>query len=133
MNILVLIAAALIIAGLSIAIGIPVLDYYRVFCAGTAVDAVITHRKEKRGKVYFTWSYSMDGIYYSYPAKRGRRNEGRREGDRGALLLKKGDPRKVYELSDPQRRVILYITGGILILCGITAAWIWLTTGIELL
>lgn len=123
MNILVLIAAAFIAAGLYISVGIPVLDYYRVFCVGTAVDAVVAGRREKKGKTYLTWGYTIGDTYYSHPAKRGRRKEERKEGDRGALLLKKDNPFRVYELSDPQKRIIRCIAGAVLIMCGITAAW----------
>lgn len=119
MDIMILTAAAMIGAGLYAALIIPIVNSYRVFHAGIAVDAVITARREKKGRAYLTWSYTVNGTSYSYTARKGRNGERRREGDRGALLLKKGRPQKVYELTDPEKRFFLSSGGAILIMCGL--------------
>lgn len=128
MDIWITAAVMLIAAGLGVIIGIPVLERYRIFCKGAAVDAIVHSSTEKNGRIYLTWAYTTGGREYFYQAKRGRHNEERKEGSRGAVLVKKGNPGKVYELHAPDDMAAVYVAGGLLLAAamGIIMTWLFM-------
>ncbi len=93
----------------SLFISMLIMEHHHVFHSGMPVDAVVCGKTQKWGKVYLTWSYSCNGTDYTYHAKRGRRKEKREIGFRGALLVKKRDNSRVYELRDPDSKAFLFI------------------------
>lgn len=125
MEILIL-AAAFTVAGLMLVAGIPALEYYRVFHTGMPVDAVVSARTEKNGKIYITWDYSIGSTHYVYKEKHGRRTDERKEGDRGAVLTKKGCPAIVYELISTDRKVVFCVIGGLLLLGAMLLVTVWM-------
>lgn len=124
--------------GFFILFACPLVEKYRIFHAGMPVNAVICGRKEKgagrKKRVKFIWQFTYEGNERLYQSRYWQPEDERDTGYRGALLLRKNNPEKVYEFMPQHVKTIWRTVGMAVIGIGIIfiAAFFYMRGTIEL-
>lgn len=102
-----------------------IIEDRRAFHYGAVVRAQVKNYKKTKenGKTRTSliWFYTYQGKKHLYCSKKSQRDETRKPGDWGALVIRKDNPSKVYEFMTPKEKIMIRTIGAILIIVSVIA------------